>query len=241
MPEPISIAIAVGAGLLSFASPCVVPLVPGYLGYLSGATVGTNGRLVGERRKVMVHALMFVLGFTLVFTAVGASVGLVGFALLRNMPIVQKFGGIILVVLGLHTLRLINIPVLNRTFQADFSLVGRERGYIGSLLIGAIFAAGWTPCVGIVLSGILTLAATSATVGQGALLLIAYSLGLGVPFILSALALDRARGWLRKLNTKARLIETTSGVMLIIMGLLVFSNFMSIMSAYWYRFFGSFL
>ena len=241
MPEPISIAIAVGAGLLSFASPCVVPLVPGYLGYLSGATVGTNGQLVGERRKVMVHALMFVLGFTLVFTAVGASVGLVGFALLRNMPIVQKFGGIILVVLGLHTLRLINIPVLNRTFQADFSLVGRERGYIGSLLIGAIFAAGWTPCVGIVLSGILTLAATSATVGQGALLLIAYSLGLGVPFILSALALDRARGWLRKLNTKARLIETTSGVMLIIMGLLVFSNFMSIMSAYWYRFFGSFL
>ena len=194
MPELISIAIAAGAGLLSFASPCVVPLVPGYLGYLSGATVGTNGRLVGERRKVMVHALMFVLGFTLVFTAVGASVGLVGFALLSNMPIVQKFGGIILVVLGLHTLRLINIPVLNRTFQADFSLVGRERGYIGSLLIGAIFAAGWTPCVGIVLSGILTLAATSATVGQGALLLIAYSLGLGVPFILSALALDRARG-----------------------------------------------
>src|SRR5574341_514191 len=241
MPEPISIVIAAGAGLLSFASPCVVPLVPGYLGYLSGATVGADGQLVGDRLKVVTHALMFVSGFTLVFTAVGASVGLVGFALLRNMPIVQKVGGIILVVLGLHTLRLITIPVLNRTFQADFSLVGRERGYIGSLLIGAIFAAGWTPCVGIVLSGILTLAAASATVGQGALLLVAYSLGLGVPFVLSAFALGRAHGWLRKLNTRARLVETVSGVMLVAMGLLVFSNFMAIMSAYWYRFFGLFL
>ncbi|MEK7311977.1 MAG: cytochrome c biogenesis protein CcdA, partial [Chloroflexota bacterium] len=230
-----------GAGLLSFASPCVVPLVPGYLGYLSGASVGADGQLVGERRKVVAHALMFVLGFTLVFTAVGASVGLIGFALLRNMSLVQKGGGIILVVLGLHTLRLLNIPFLNRTFRADMSTVGRQRGYFGSLLIGAIFAAGWTPCVGIVLSGILTLAATSATVGQGALLLIAYSFGLGLPFVLSAFALEQARGWLRKLNAKARLIENVSGVMLVVMGLLVFSNFMSIMSAYWYRFFGFFL
>ncbi len=241
MPEPVSLAVAAGAGLLSFASPCVVPLVPGYLGYLSGATVGPEGQLVGERRKVVAHALLFVLGFTLVFTAVGASVGLIGFALLRNMPLVQKAGGIILVVLGLHTLRLINLPWLNRTFQVDFSRVGRKRGYFGSLLIGAIFAVGWTPCVGIVLSGILTLAATSATVGQGALLLVAYSLGLGLPFVLAALALERARGWLRKLNAKARLVEIASGVMLVGMGLLVFSNFMSILSAYWYRFFGFFL
>lgn len=240
MPEPISILIAVGAGLLSFASPCVVPLVPGYLGYLSGATVGADGQLIGEQRKVVAHALMFVLGFTLVFTLVGASVGLIGFALLRTMPIVQQVGGIILVIFGLHTLRLFNIPFLNRTFQADMSKVER-RGYFSSLLIGAIFAIGWTPCVGIVLSGILTLAAASATVGQGALLLIAYSLGLGIPFVLSAFALDRARGLLRKLNSKARLIETLSGVMLIVMGLLVFSNFMSVMSAYWYRFFGFFI
>ena len=206
MPEPISIAIAAGAGLLSFASPCVVPLVPGYLGYLSGATVGADGQLVGERRKVVAHALMFVLGFTLVFTAVGASVGLIYFALLRNMPTVQKVGGIILVVLGLHTLRLFNIPLLNRTARLEVSVIGQRHGYFGSLLIGAIFAVGWTPCVGIVLSGILTLAAASATVGQGALLLVAYSLGLGVPFVLSAFALERARGWLRKLNARARLV-----------------------------------
>ena len=192
-------------------------------------------------RKVVAHALMFVLGFTLVFTAVGASVGLIGFALLRTMPLVQKGGGIVLVVLGLHTLRLLNIPLLNRTFRADVSAIGKRRGYFGSLLIGAIFAAGWTPCVGIVLSGILTLAATSATVGHGALLLMAYSFGLGVPFVLSAFALEQARGWLRKLNAKARLIENVSGVMLVVMGLLVFSNFTSIMSAYWYRFFGFFL
>ena len=97
MPEPFSIAIAAGAGLLSFASPCVVPLVPGYLGYLSGATVGEDGQLVGDRRMVVAHALLFVLGFTLVFTAVGASVGLIGFAILRNMPLAQKAGGIVLV------------------------------------------------------------------------------------------------------------------------------------------------
>ena len=240
MPDLISLLVAAGAGLLSFASPCVVPLVPTYLSYISGATVSGDGQLVGDRRKVVLHALLFVLGFSLVFILVGASVGLIGYALLRNLPIIQKIGGIVLVVLGLHTLRLLRIPFLNRSFQLDVSRLGR-RGYLGSVMVGAIFAVGWTPCVGVALSGILTLAATSATVGQGAILLIAYSLGLGVPFIISAFALERARGWLRKVNAKARLVETLSGVMLVGMGLLVYTNFMYIMSAYWYRFWGSFL
>lgn len=239
--DPVALGVAAGAGLLSFASPCVVPLVPAYLGYLSGATVSGDGQLVGDRRKVVAHALMFVLGFTLVFTAVGASVGLIGYGLLRNLPLFQKVGGIILVVLGLHTLRLLKIPFLNRTVQLDMNRIGRKRGYGGSVVIGAIFAAGWTPCVGIVLSGILTLAATSGTVGQGALLLVAYSMGLGVPFLLSALALDRARAWLRRLNKKAYLVERVSGVLLVTMGLLVFSNLMSVLSAYFYRLWGAFL
>src|SRR3970040_2683106 len=124
MPEPLSIAIAAGAGLLSFASARVVPLGTGYLGYLSGATIGADGQLVGERRKVVAHALMFVLGFTLIFTVVGASVGLIGFALLRNMPIVQKVGGIILVVLGLYTLRLPNITFLHPMGRPENALTG---------------------------------------------------------------------------------------------------------------------
>lgn len=236
-----SLGIAAGAGLLSFASPCVVPLVPAYLGYLSGANVNAQGQLVGQRRQLVLHALLFVLGFTLVFTALGASVGLIGYVLLQNLPVVQKVGGIVLVVLGLHSLRLFNVPFLNRTAQLDISRVGRDRGYVGSLLIGAIFAAGWTPCVGIVLSGILTLAAASATAAQGALLLVAYSLGLGVPFVLSALALERARGWLRRLNSRPGLVERVSGVMLVGMGILVYTNAMSILSAYFYRLWGAFL
>lgn len=232
---------AAGAGVLSFASPCVVPLVPAYLGYLSGASVGTDGQLVGDRRRVVAHAVLFVLGFSLVFTILGASVGLIGYALLQNLPLLQKVGGIILVVLGLHMLRLINLPFLNRTAQFDMTRIAVRRGYGKSVLVGAIFAAGWTPCIGVVLSGILALAAASATVGQGALLLIAYSAGLGLPFVLSAFVLERARGWLRRLNRRARLVETLSGLMLVSMGLLVYSNFMSILSAYFYRFWGAFL
>ena len=239
--EPVSLVVAAGAGLLSFASPCVVPLVPAYLGYLSGATVNRDGQLVGERRTVVAHSLLFVLGFSLVFTALGASVGLIGYALLQNLPILQKVGGIILVVLGLHMLRLLNIPFLNRTLQMDVSRFAARRGYGKSVMVGAIFAAGWTPCVGVVLSGILALAAASATAGQAALLLGAYSAGLGLPFVLSAFALERARGWLRRLNQRARLVETLSGVMLVAMGLLVYSNFLSILSAYFYRLWGAFL
>ena len=238
---PFAFAVAFGAGVLSFLSPCVLPLVPGYLGYLSGAAIDTDGKLVGSRRQVVAHALFFILGFTLVFVALGASVGLIGYLLVRNMSLIQKVGGIILVVLGLHTLHLINIPFLNRTVQMDASKVGNRRGLLGSTLIGGIFAAGWTPCVGVVLSGILALAAAAATVGKGALLLGFYSLGLGIPFFVSALALDRARPLLRRLNRKAGLVEKLSGGFLVVMGLIVFTNLMGIMSAYFYRWFGSFL
>jgi cytochrome c-type biogenesis protein len=237
----LSLGAAAGAGLLSFASPCVVPLVPAYLGYLSGATVSADGQLVGARRKVVLHAALFVLGFGLVFTALGASVGFIGYALLQNLPFIQKIGGMILVVLGLHMLRLLNIPFLNRTVQLDMSRIAARQGYGKSVLVGAIFAAGWTPCVGVVLSGILALAAVSATAGKAALLLAAYSAGLGLPFLLSALALERARGWLRRINRRARLVEMASGVMLVGMGLLVYTNFLSILSAYFYRAWGAFL
>lgn len=215
--------------------------MPGYLGYLSGTTVGPDGELVGDRRKVLLHALSFVLGFSLVFIALGASVGLIGTSLVRNVPILQKVGGIVLVVLGLHTLRLINVPFLNRTAQIDASRLSNLRGYSGSALIGAIFAAGWTPCVGVVLAGILMLAATTTTVGQGALFLTFYSMGLGIPFLLSALALSRARGVLRRLNRRAGLVEKLSGALLVMMGLIVFSNLLGVINAYFYRWFGYFL
>jgi cytochrome c-type biogenesis protein len=249
--------IAAGAGLLSFASPCVVPLVPGYLGYLSGTTLGPapagvasgstwplatgNAARAGQRRKTVAHALAFVLGFTLVFTALGASVGLIGYAVRDLLPYLQKAGGVILIAFGLHTMGVITLPFLYREMRVDARRVPRHWGYLSSLLVGAIFGAGWTPCVGVVLSGILTMAATSATVSRGATLLLTYSLGLGIPFLLSALAIDRAQGILRRLNRRARLVEVASGALLIVMGLLVFGNVLQLMSAYFYRWFGYYL
>jgi cytochrome c-type biogenesis protein len=244
--EYFSLFVAAGAGVLSFASPCVVPLVPGYLGYLSSAIVGADSPGIAsqplrDRRIVVTNALAFVLGFTLVFTALGASVGLIGYVVRDLLPYLQKAGGVILVAFGLHTMRVITLPFLYREIRFDASKAPRNLGYLSSALIGAIFAAGWTPCVGVVLSGILTMAAASATVSKGAVLLLSYSLGLGIPFLLSALALDRARGVLRRINRRARLVEITSGALLILMGMLVFGNVMQLMSAYFYRYFGFFL
>lgn len=245
--ENLSLFIAAGAGLLSFASPCVVPLVPGYLGYLSGTTVSAQAKVWeqkrhwSERRRVLAHALAFVLGFTLVFTAMGASIGLIGYAVRDFLPYLQKIGGLILIAFGLHTMGVITLPFLYREMRLDTHLVPRTWGYLSSVLVGAIFGAGWTPCVGVVLSGILTMAASSATVGKGAALLLSYSLGLGVPFLLSALALERATGFLQRVNRRARTVEILSGALLILMGLLVFGNVMQVMSAYFYRWFGYYL
>lgn len=243
--ENLTLAIAAGAGLLSFASPCVVPLVPGYLGYLSGTAAGqapeSAATRAAQRRRLVAHALSFVLGFTLVFTALGASVGLIGYAVRDMLPYIQKAGGIILIAFGLHTMGVITLPFLYREMRMDVRSVPRTWGYLSSVLIGAIFGAGWTPCVGVVLSGILTMAAASATVTKGATLLLAYSLGLGIPFLLCALGIDRAQGALRRINRRARLVEVVSGALLIVMGLLVFGNVMQIMSAYFYRWFGFYL
>jgi cytochrome c-type biogenesis protein len=233
---------------LSFASPCVVPLVPGYLGYLSGttanaarATEADRSARSAQRRRTLAHALAFVMGFTIVFTLMGASVGLLGYAVRDMLPYLQKAGGVILVAFGLHTMGLITLPFLYHEMRFDGHKVPRNWGYLSSVVIGAIFGAGWTPCVGVVLSGILTMAAASATVSQGAVLLLAYSLGLGVPFLLTALALDRAQAFLKKVNRRARLVEVVSGSLLVVMGLLVFGNVMQLMSAYFYRWFGYYL
>jgi cytochrome c-type biogenesis protein len=215
---------------------------------LSGTTVSANkGSIVegrtrmAERRQTLTHAMAFVLGFTLVFTALGASVGLIGFVVRDFLPYLQKAGGLVLIAFGLHTMGVITLPFLYREMRLDAHRVPRRWGYLSSVIIGAIFGAGWTPCVGVVLSGILTMAASGATVSQGAALLLAYSLGLGVPFLVSALALERAAGFLHRLNRRARTVEILSGALLILMGLLVFGNVMQLMSAYFYRWFGYYL
>lgn len=232
--------LALGAGVLSFVSPCVLPLVPAYVGYLSGATVTPQGAVAHDRRATTLHALSFVLGFATVFTLLGASVGLVGYLLYDWLPLIQKGGGVILVLFGLHTMRLLNIPWLNYEKRLNWQ-ANPEWGYASSFFVGSIFAAGWTPCVGLILSGILLLASASQTVGQGAALLFVYSLGLGIPFLLTGLALNRMSGLLRRLNRRQNVISIFSGLFLIGMGVLVYTNFLSIMSGYFYRYVGTFL
>ncbi|MFQ6057628.1 MAG: cytochrome c biogenesis CcdA family protein [Anaerolineae bacterium] len=237
-PQKISIFLALAAGLLSFISPCVLPMVPAYMGYLSGTAVETaEGVVISDRRATFLHALSFVLGFGSVFTLLGASVGLIGYVLYDVVPLAQKVGGVLVIILGLHTMGVLKIPFLYQSRQLSF-LGNPKLGYLSSYLIGAVFATGWTPCIGVVLSGILLLASTSQTVARGALLLAVYSAGLGVPFLIVGLGLDRMGGALRRLNRHARVVEVVSGLFLVAIGIMIYTNFLGYLSIYFFRLLG---
>ncbi len=236
----ISLFLAFGAGVLSFLSPCVLPLVPVYLSHLTGRAINPQGATVAQRRSTFSHALSFVLGFSIVFTVLGASIGLVGYLLYGLLPVLEKIGGIILIVFGLHTIGLLKIPFLYRELRLGADPAGRW-GIASSFLVGAIFAAAWTPCVGPVLSGILLLAGTSGTVGRGALLLFVYSLGLGLPFLLAGTSLAWSSGLLRRLKRHGRAVSVLSGILLVVMGVLIFTDALSMISAYLSRYFGPLL
>lgn len=234
----ISVFLAFIAGLLSFLSPCVLPLAPAYVGYLGGtAMVTTEGVVIGDRRATLIHAASFILGFSAVFIALGASVGLIGYLLYDFMPLIQKVGGVLLVIFGLHYMGVFKIPFLYQQKRIEFQADPRL-GYFSSLLVGVFFGAGWTPCIGLTLSGILMLAGNAATVGRGAFLLAIYSAGLGVPFLLLGLALDRVSGWLKRLNRRMNLVSIISGLFLIGMGVIVYTNAIGKLNAWFYRVFG---
>lgn len=234
----ISVALAFIAGLLSFLSPCVLPLAPAYVGYLGGtAMVTAEGVVVSDRRATLIHAASFIIGFSAVFVALGASIGLIGYLLYDFMPIIQKVGGVLLVIFGLHYMGVFKIPFLYQQKRIEFQADPRL-GYASSLLVGVFFGAGWTPCIGLTLSGILMLAGNAATVGRGAFLLAVYSAGLGIPFLLMGLALDRMSGWLKRLNRRMNLVSIVSGLFLIAMGIIVYTNAIGILNAWFYRVFG---
>ncbi len=237
--DPLTLLLAAGAGLLSFASPCVLPLLPAYLGYLTGLTAEElqEPRDIGTRIHVLGRSVAFVLGLSLVFAALGASASVVGRSLLANQIVVLRVAGILVVVLGLHTLGLIRIPFLYREKRMTFA--GAEGSYLGALLLGAAFAAGWTPCIGPFLAGLLALASQEQTVSQGMLLLFVYGLGLGVPFVLTGLALGSSLRLLRGLRARMQVLEIVSGLLLVGMGLLIFSDRLSLISAWLTAIFGT--
>ena len=213
-----SIPVAFSAGVLSFLSPCVLPLVPVYLANMAGVAVldrdsGTNFR------TPLTHALVFVAGFTIVFTLLGASVGLLGFAFDTELD--NKIAGGALIFFGVFLLASFKIPQLNYQNHMGNSLI-RGAGYTRSLLIGAAFALGWTPCVGPILGAVLTLAYDSDTALKGAYLLMIYSMGLGLPFILMSLGVNRARGYLSRFSRFTPLVSLAGSFLLMLIGSLMY-------------------
>jgi len=235
--DRLSAGLAFLAGLLSFLSPCLLPLVPVYIGYLSGTAVADAKP---ARLRTLSHAAAFVAGFSVVFVLLGSVAGLAGY--LASMPTgplglvgrllaglnqamswLVRLGGLLLIVLGLHLTGLLRIPLLYRELRFEGAQPQR-RSLAASVLVGMIFAAGWTPCVGPYLMAILMLASNSGTVARGAGLLAVYSLGLGLPFLLAGLALQAVAAQLRRLNRYLHLVSIFGGGLLIIMGLLLASG-----------------
>jgi len=217
------------AGLLSFISPCVLPLVPVYLGYLTGSVV--TGEPSPSRRATFSHALLFVLGFSLIFVLVfGAPVGLLGQVMAQLAPLLVKVGGVLLILFGLHTTGLVRIPFLAMEGRKDWG-AERDPSYLRSLLMGMTFAAGWTPCVGPLLGAILTLAFDAQSVGRAVLFLATYSAGLGLPFLVVALLLTFVAERLRRWNRYLRIVSLISGVFLIAVGLLLVTDAFQRLSA----------
>ena len=223
MPGLLSIPLAFAAGLLSFLSPCVLPLLPAYLSFMTGLTTAELSDSDRSTASVMVPALLFVVGFSIIFVGLGASASLLGQLLVQYRGIIEKVAGLLVIAFGVLMLGVIKVPWLYGEMRAD---MGRSRsfGRGAALVMGMAFAAGWTPCVGPILGSILALAGSSGSAAKGALLLLAYSAGLGVPFLLVALLFGRVKPILAWLNRNSLVINRVAGVILIAVGVLIFSG-----------------
>jgi cytochrome c-type biogenesis protein len=215
-------ALAFAAGLLSFLSPCVVPIVPGYLSLVSGVAIGTEP--VGRRQteRVVIASVLFILGFTLVFVALGAAAGLLGGLLEGGKPMLTRASGLVMLVMGLLLVGIIRAPFLARDRRGHF--IDRPYGPIGTVLMGMAFGFGWTPCIGPVLASILLYAGAAETAQRGALLLLVYSAGLGIPFVVAALALSRAVDALAGVRQHLGFLNALSGGLLMVLGALFLFN-----------------
>jgi cytochrome c-type biogenesis protein len=229
----LSILTAFVAGIISFLSPCVLPLVPGYLSIISGVNLDqlkTDTQDKSLRRSVIISSIMFILGFTITFIALGATATAVTKALLVRMPILQKIAGVVLVIFGLHILGVFKINALYQ--DKRMHNVQTKRGLIGALFLGLVFALGWSPCLGPILATILGLASQQETVGQGVFLLFVYSMGLGVPFLLTSLGLNRFLAFYTRFKKHFRALEIVSGILVLGIGVLIFTGQMTQMNRY---------
>lgn len=230
--QPVGVLVAFTAGLFSFLSPCVLPLFPSYLSFVTGMSVSdlSADLTAATRRRVLLHSLAFILGFSVVFVSLGASFSVAGQFLLDYREWIRRIGGVLIVVFGLYIAGILRIGFLARTQQ--YQLREKPAGYVGSLVVGLTFAIGWTPCVGPILGAILSLASTAENVGRGIGLLVAYSAGLGVPFLLSSLALGAFLKFFRRYRPFIPIVERGAGVLLVIVGVLVFTNYYLVLNAW---------
>jgi len=215
-PASLGLLVAFVAGLLSFLSPCVLPLVPSYIGFLTGMSLP---EMAGRRRVALLHALLFVLGFSLIFMLLGASATALGRALNYYQQWLQRIGGVLIILFGLVCLGVIRLSVLNQ--ERRLQLEHKPVGFLGSAVVGMAFGAGWTPCIGPVLGAILGLAATTQDLSRGLLLLGMYSAGLAVPFLLAAAALEVFLDWFQRFRRYLPWVMRLSGALLVLVGLLM--------------------
>jgi cytochrome c-type biogenesis protein len=261
----LTFAVAIAAGLISFLSPCVLPLVPAYLGQLTAVAVASSGNARPTRWLALRHALAYVLGFGAVFTILGITATFAASGLSLYLGTLRQIGGAILIVMGLNLAGILRIPALERSWRpldagaagsvatatgsvalaspgsvggasvADRlggRLVSARGGWLASFGLGAIFAVGWTPCIGVILGGILMLASTSTTILQGGILLVGYTLGLGIPFLAIAAAYDRAPALLRPLVRHGRAVSVVGGLLVVAIGVAMVMNWLALLPQY---------
>jgi cytochrome c-type biogenesis protein len=233
----ISLIAAFSAGLLSFVSPCVLPLVPSYISYITGLSVEQLtdvSERVKFRKAIIVNSLLFIGGFSSVFIAFGASASFLGQILITYQDLIRRIGGVLIIVFGLYLLGILNLTFLKMEQRYQFR--NRPAGYLGSFLIGVAFAAGWTPCVGPVLGSILLYASTTDSLLSGVVLLTCYSLGLGLPLFLTALGVDRFLAYFKEVRAYLWGVSTVSGVLLILVGVMIYANSLTMVTSFLERY-----
>jgi len=215
----INLLIAFGAGLISFLSPCVLPLIPGYISYISGESLGD---IIEKQKKILLKTILFTLGFSLVFISFGATASLIGNLLLEYSNVLRIIAGIIIIIFSLQLIGILNLNFLNS--EKRFQTKNYSNNLFFPVIVGGAFGFGWTPCIGPVLGSILTLAAVESSIGKGILLLSFYSLGLAIPFVLSGYGISKFLEFSKNFRKNIQIVSITGGVILLITGFLILTN-----------------
>ena len=228
----INLTIAFGAGLISFLSPCVLPLIPGYISYISGESLGD---IVEKQKKVVLKTILFTVGFSLVFISFGATASFIGNLLLENSNSLRIIAGIIIIIFSLQLMGVLNLNLLNK--EKRFQTKNYSNNLFFPVIVGAAFGFGWTPCIGPVLGSILTLAAIESSIAKGIILLSFYSLGLAIPFILSGYGISKFLAFSKNFRKNIRLVSISGGVILLITGILIITNQLQSLGYYMFNIF----